>query len=82
MSPKFYFSLWMIFAAAAAVVWLSGTMTLLAIVTFGFISFGLTFVGMMCVLPSVFAHEHEIHRTKDALTRETQKAGSRSLATA
>lgn len=59
MSPRFYFSLWFIFAAAAIGISIMGMMTMLAVVVFGFIAFGLTFIGMMCVLPSAVAHSHE-----------------------
>jgi hypothetical protein len=59
MSPRFYFSLWFLFAAASIGTWVSGLMTMFALVVFGFLAFGLTFLGMMCVLPSAVAHTHE-----------------------
>lgn len=59
MSPRFYFSLWFLFAAASVGIWVSGLMTMFALVVFGFVAFGLTFLGMMCVLPSAVAHSHE-----------------------
>ena len=60
MSPKFYSYLWAIFFAAAAVIWVSGFFTLLTLVVFGFTAFGLVFLGMMCVLPGVVSHSHEV----------------------
>ena len=33
-------------------------MTMLAIVVFGFIAFGMIFMGMMCVLPGTVSHPH------------------------
>ena len=59
MSPRFYLSLWFVFAAAAIGITVSGLMTMFALVVFGFVAFGLTFVGMMCVLPGAVAHSHE-----------------------
>jgi hypothetical protein len=56
MSPKFYRSLWFIFAVAAAALWLGNLFTMLTAVIFGFIAFGLIFTGMMCVLPAMVAH--------------------------
>ena len=56
MSPKFYWFLWVLFAVSAGVLWLGGVFTLLTVVIFGFITFGLTFMGMMCVLPGVVSH--------------------------
>lgn len=59
MSPRFYFSLWFIFAAAVVGISILGMTTMLSLVVLGFIAFGLTFIGMMCVLPSAVAHSHE-----------------------
>ena len=56
MSPRFYSYLWLVFFAAAGIVWASGTLSMIAVVVFGFISFGLVFMGMMCVLPSTVSH--------------------------
>jgi len=56
MSPKFYWFLWVLFAVSVAIVWLANVLTMLAIVVFGFIAFGLIFAGMMCVLPGTVSH--------------------------
>jgi hypothetical protein len=56
MSPKFFYSLWVLFFVSAAVLWLADVFTLLTLVVFGFIAFGLVFTGMMCVLPSAVSH--------------------------
>jgi len=37
---------------------LTGTMTMMAWVVFGFIAFGLVFMGMMGVLPATVVHAH------------------------
>jgi hypothetical protein len=85
MSPRFYVSLWSVAAVAALVVWGVGAMTMLTIVVFGFLAFGLTFVGMMCVLPGWVAHRHEVEHafepTLPEVTGETpQPAGPRGYA--
>jgi hypothetical protein len=48
---KIYFSIWAIVGIAAAIMFLTGNMTMLVLVVFGFIGFGLVFMGMMGVLP-------------------------------
>ena len=68
MSPKFYGSIWVLFALSAGIVWLLGAMSLLTLVVYGFITFGMVFMGMMCVLPGMVSHsrEEEIeHAAKD-----------------
>ena len=56
MSPKTYGFLWTLVIVAAGIIWLAGVFTLITAVVFGFIAFGMTFMGMMCVLPGVVAH--------------------------
>ena len=56
MSPKTYGFLWILVIAAAGIIWLAGVFTLLTAVVFGFIAFGMTFMGMMCVLPGAVSH--------------------------
>ena len=56
MSPKTYWFLWILVVVGAGILWLAGMMTMLAVVVFGFIAFGMTFMGMMCVLPAVVSH--------------------------
>lgn len=56
MLTKIYFALWGVLAVAAAVIFLTGNMTMLTLVVFGFISFGLVFMGMMGVLPIIVTH--------------------------
>jgi len=56
MSPKFYSYLWAVYLASAGVLWLAGLLSLVAVVVFGFIAFGMVFMGMMCVLPGAVSH--------------------------
>lgn len=53
---KVYWMLWLVLAAAAAVLSFGGMMTMTTVVVFGFISFGMTFMGLMGVLPVVVSH--------------------------
>lgn len=63
MSPKTYWFIWMLFFAGAGIIWLAGLFTQVTAVVCGFIIFGLTFMGMMCVLPSAVSHSTtENHR--------------------
>ena len=48
---KVYFTIWGLVGAAATVFFLTGNMTMLTLVVFGFVAFGLVFMGMMGVLP-------------------------------
>ena len=56
MLTKIYTTSWMIFFALALILVITGNMTMLALVVFGFFAFGLVFMGMMGVLPSIVAH--------------------------
>lgn len=53
---KVYWLLWLVLAATAAFLFVGGFMTMTTVVVFGFISFGMTFMGMMGVLPLVVSH--------------------------
>jgi hypothetical protein len=54
---KIYFYLWLVLAVVFATIFLLGNLTLTTLVVFGFIAFGMTFMGMMGVLPAVVTHE-------------------------
>ena len=60
MLNKVYFLVWVLTTLAAIVFLVSGNFTEMAAVVFGFIYFGLVFMGMIAVLPN------SVH---DALTR-------------
>lgn len=57
MFAKIYFYAWLAIGAIAGVIYVTGNMTNLAVVVFGIVAFGMTFMGMMNVLPSVLTHE-------------------------
>ena len=56
MLVKIYWTIWLAVATVAAIIFVSGSMTLVAVVAFGFIAFGLTFMGLMGVLPATISH--------------------------
>lgn len=56
MLTKIYAAVWAIVAITAGGLFVSGFFTMLVGVVFGFIVFGLTFAGMMCVLPYEVSH--------------------------
>ena len=58
MLTKIYALLWIVFFALALILFLTGNMTELALVVFGFFAFGLIFMGMMGVLPAMVVHAH------------------------
>jgi hypothetical protein len=53
---KVYFAIWTVFGIAAAIMFLTGNMTMLVLTVFGFVAFGLVFMGMMGVLPAEVSH--------------------------
>ena len=62
MSPRFYSVLWIAFFASAFAFWAAGSFSMLTATVYGFFAFGLTFVGMMCVLPGL-THNHRVHES-------------------
>jgi hypothetical protein len=68
---------------AAAVIFLMGSMTLIALVVFGFISFGMVFMGMMGVLPILVTHpepEKGVKVTKERTVKEPSAKLSGAMA--
>lgn len=53
MLTKIYIAIWFLIAAAAAAFYVSGNLTEPVVVLFGFIAFGMVFMGMISVLPTV-----------------------------
>ena len=58
MLTKVYGALWIITLSVALFIFLTGSMTIMALVVLGFVVFGLTFMGMMGVLPAMVVHAH------------------------
>jgi hypothetical protein len=56
MIVKIYEIMWAVIALAAAIFLLTGNFTEIVAVVFGFICFGMVFMGMMSVLPAIVAH--------------------------
>ena len=59
MIVKVYWTLWALVALSALVLFVAGSLTPMAIIVYGFIAFGLTFMGMMGVLPLTITHPAE-----------------------
>ena len=53
---KFYLGLWVTFGLTVIGLGVSGNLTMLALTVLGFISFGIIFMGMICVLPTTATH--------------------------
>jgi len=56
MPVKMFWSICGAVALVAVLLWITGNFTMLAATVFGFIAFGLTFMGMMNVLPISISH--------------------------
>jgi hypothetical protein len=56
MYPKMYFAAWALYLLVGGLFFATGNMTPVAWVAFGFVAFGMTFMGMMSVLPSTVGH--------------------------
>ena len=59
MMIKGYITVWMLGVVAVLATYLTGNMTPLIAVFFGFLSFGAVFMGMMGVLPTTVGHHDE-----------------------
>jgi hypothetical protein len=53
MYAKLYAAVWVMLFVVAGALALTGNFTTTTAITFGFISFGMIFMGMMSVLPSI-----------------------------
>ena len=56
MLVKVYWITWGVVGLAALLLFVAGSFTTLTAVVFGFIAFGMTFMGMMGVLPVAVSH--------------------------
>jgi len=56
MLIKVYWSTWGFFGLVTILLFATGNLTMLSAVVLGFIAFGLTFMGMMGVLPTMVSH--------------------------
>jgi hypothetical protein len=64
MPVKPYIALCGAFLAAALLLFITGNFTMMTAVVFGFIAFGLTFLGMMNVLPVAVSHAAPVEPPK------------------
>lgn len=61
MMTKIYFLLWALYLIVMAAFYFTGNTTPTSIVVFGFISFGMVFMGIMGVLPTSIHDSHLKH---------------------
>ena len=59
MLVKVYWFLWMMLALSAMLLFITGYLTPMAVIVYGFLAFGLTFMGMIGVLPLTVTHPAE-----------------------
>jgi hypothetical protein len=57
MLTKVYMALWLVLAAFAAGIYVTGNMTPTMVVFLGLMAFGMVFMGMMSVLPTAVHDE-------------------------
>jgi ABC-type branched-subunit amino acid transport system permease subunit len=62
MIVKVYWSIWALVLLLAAVLFVAGQFTDVTVVFFGFVVFGLVFMGMMSVLPAGIIHSEPHQR--------------------
>ena len=60
MLIRIYAMIWLAVGFATAVLFLTGNFTALTAVAFGFLVFGLVFMGMISVLPALMAHPEAV----------------------
>jgi hypothetical protein len=53
---KIYWTLWATIATLALLLFVTGNFTLQVLIAFGFVSFGMIFMGMIAVLPITVGH--------------------------
>jgi hypothetical protein len=72
MLAKAYLYSWFVIGATFVLVFVSGNMTALALVIFGFIAFGMVFAGMMNVLPGTIADAHHAAKPEPVPTEPSR----------
>ena len=73
MLTKIYMMLWFAVLFTAGAIFVTGSFTMLTAVVFGFITFGLVFMGMMSVLPATVAHRKPVQMVVSVEARPTTK---------
>jgi hypothetical protein len=61
MAVKLYTLVWVLGFLAVAVTYMAGYFTPIVAITFGFLSFGAVFMGMIGVLPITATHRDSAH---------------------
>ena len=74
MLVKLYFSVWVLAAISAIVVFAATGFTSMSVTVFGFVGFSLTFIGMIAVLPIWASHHEEVPRPEPVKAEVPQAA--------
>lgn len=80
MSTKTYTLVWAAFSVVAAILWLGGVFSMFIGVVFGFVAFGLVFMGMICVLPPAVSHPAQT-KAPEIMTAEKSQRASAAMPT-
>jgi len=73
MFERFYAGLWFAVALVSSALYLTGSFNPVVLVVFGFVTLGLVFMGMMCVLPTTVAHPKPVqYATSDRTSQLTR----------
>lgn len=75
MIVKIYGMIWAFIATVAAVIFLTGNFTQMTAVVFGFISFGMIFMGMMGVLPATLSHHEPVKKQMEKAPVKEESKG-------
>lgn len=75
MIVKIYGMLWAILAIVAGLTFVTGNMTEIAGVAFGFVVFGLIFMGMISVLPFTISHPNPALKPVKILNAKQENRG-------
>ena len=66
MAKKIYTVIWALYFALAALFFVTGNLTMMTGIVFGFFAFGIIYFGMMSVLPSTVGHNAPREEPKPA----------------
>lgn len=72
---KIYWTLWAAIALTALIIFAAGSFTMMTLVGFGFVSFGMIFMGIIAVLPSTVGH-HPVPKKPKVRTGEVKEEKS------
>lgn len=75
MLVKIYEMLWAIIALIAILLLVTGNFSMMTLVAFGFVCFGMIFMGMMSVLPSTVGHHAPLKTAEAKIEKAKEEKG-------